>query len=267
MSKNVAIILAGIAACLILVLVVAFVFLLGEVTPDNGDVIAGNGDSGSISAAATANSETAVAATETADAAPTATETAEPTDLPAPPVLPTDTPMPTEAPTDTPEPTPTPEATTTPEPTATATNAPVVILPTNTPVPPTSPPPPTAVPVNTRGLSGSFSLLPESQYTVNGNIWFRFTVTNSSGQNVPYEALGALPKKNGVVRGDWFKRSWGGNNDSIGTGGLTADDWIKLPETGNYTLMLAVCFDPLSACQSGASPWVILSPEVPVTIN
>jgi hypothetical protein len=182
---------------------------------------------------------------------------------------PTDTPVPTDVPpTDTPEPTETPEPTATPEPTETATAAPVVVLPTNTPVPPTATPAPTAVPPSTNGLVGThFALLPNSVYVVNGDIWYEFAVDNTSGGPVPYGGLGALPKKDGVDRGDLFKLSWGGNNDVIQPGGLSAEDWIKLPETGNYTLRLAICFDPVDSCRSGASPWVTLSQEIPVTIN
>jgi hypothetical protein len=256
MNRRLAIILSGLAAFLILILVAAFIFLLQDVI--------GAGEE---------TAQTQNTATPTVEAvAVEPTGTAESTQLPAPivEVEPTDTPAPTEAPTDTPEPTTTSEPTATPEPTATATNAPVVVVipPTNTPVPPTAPPPqPTTPPVNTRGLTGSFSLLPDSSYTVNGRIWFAFSVVNSSGQEVPYQALGALPKKNGAVRGDWFKQSWGGPNATIKPEGLSADDWITLPETGNYTLQLAICFDALTACQSGASAWVSLSSEVPITIN
>jgi hypothetical protein len=256
MSKRVAIILSGLAAFLILVLIVAFIILLQDVV--------GPGDE-------TAQQDTSTPTAETVAAEPT--ETPSPTTLPEPvvEVVPTDTPLPTDAPTDTPEPTATPEATATPEPTATNTPvpaAPVVVVPTNTPVPPTAAPAPTAVPVDTHGLVGAhFALQPRSNYTVNGEIWYEFTVQNTSGGPVPFGALGALPKKDGVDRGDWFKLSWGGNNDSIGPGGLSAEDWIKLPETGNYTLRLAICFDALSACQNGSSPWVTLSQEVPVTIN
>lgn len=256
MNKKLAIVLVGIASCLILVLLVAFVFLIQEALPgSSGEQLAEN---------------TAVATAETESVAAVPTDTLEPTDLPAPVVTeaPTETAVPpTAAPTDTPEATATPEASATPEPTATATNAPVVVQPTNTPVPPTNTPAPTSPPVNTNGLSASFTLRSDSSYTVNGNIWFDFTITNSTGQNVPYQALGALPKKDGVIRGDLFKQSWGGPNATIKPEGLSATDWIKLPETGNYTLQLAICFDALSACQSGASAWVGLSPEIPVTIN
>jgi hypothetical protein len=254
MSKNLAIVLTGLAAILILVLVVAFVLLLQNVTGGGSETI----------------ENTAVPTEESVAIVPT--ETAVPTQLPAPEVeiLVTDTPLPTDTPTDTPEPTATPEATQTPEPTATNTPVPAapVVIPTNTPIPPTAAPAPTAVPVNTHGLVGTnFALQPRSSYVVNGDIWYEFAVQNTSGGPVAYEGLGALPKKNGVDRGDLFKLSWGGNNDVINTGGLGGEDWIKLPETGNYTLRLAICFDPIASCRSGASPWVTLSQEIPVTIN
>lgn len=253
MNRNLTIILTGLAAFLILILVIAFVLLLPEVA----------GDGSSVQNTATSTTETEAIAVE-----PTATP--EPTELPAPVVEiePTDTAVPTEAPTDTPEPTATPEPTQTPEPTASSTPVPVVFLPTNTPVPPTAAPPPTAVPQNTMGLVGTgFTLQARSSYTVNGEIWYEFSVQNTSGSPVPYQGLGALPKKNGADRGDLFKLSWGGNNDSIPTSGLSAEDWIKLPETGNWTLRLAICFDTLANCRSGATPFVTLSQEIPVTIN
>ncbi len=253
MSKNLAVVLSGLAALLILILVVAFVLLLQNVTGGGGEVV----------------ENTAVPTVEEVVVVPT--DTAVPTDLPAPDVevLVTDTLEPTATPTDTPEATATPEATETPEPTATNTPAPVapVVVPTNTPIPPTAAPPPTAVPVNTNGLNGThFALQDRSTYAVNADIWYEFTVQNNSGGPVPFSGLGALPKKDGVDRGDLFKLSWGGNNDAVQTSGLSAEDWIKLPESGNYTLRLAICFDALSACKSGAAPWVTLSQEIAVTI-
>jgi hypothetical protein len=260
MSRNLTIVLTVLAAFLIVVLVVAFILVLPEVT-------------GGQTTASVQNTATSAVEEESEEIAVEPSETAVPTQLPAPvvEVLATDTPLPTDTPTDTPEPTATPEETDTPEPTATSTPvppAPVIVLPTSTPVPPTSPPPPTAVPVNTHGLQGThFAVQSRSNYTVNGEIWYEFTVQNNSGGPVPFQALGALPKKNGADRGDLFKLSWGGNDDVIHPGGLTAEDWIKLPETGNYTLRLVICFEALSACQNGSSPWVTLSQEVPVTIN
>lgn len=256
MSRSLTIVLTGLAGFLILVLLVAFVILLQDVTGGSSTETVQNTSTPTI---------------ETVAVEPT--ETAASTELPAPivEILATNTPLPTDTPTDTPEPTATPEATETPEPTATNTPVPappVVVVPTNTPVPPTATPAPTAVPVDTHGLVGAhFALQPRSNYTVNGEVWYEFTVQNTSGGPVPYQGLGALPRKDGVDRGDWFKLSWGGNNDAIPPGGLSADDWIKLPESGNYTLRLAICFDALSACKSGSSPWVTLSQEIPVTIN
>jgi hypothetical protein len=255
MSRNLTILLTGLALFLILILVVAFILLLPEVT--------GGGS--------TAVQETAAPTVEQVAVQPT--ETSPPTELPAPVVeiVPTDTPLPTDTPTNTPEPTPTPEDTATPEPTPTNTPVPPapVFVPTRTPVPPTAPPPPpTSVPVDTHGLVGThFAVQSRSVYTVNGDIWYEFSIQNTTGSPVPFQALGALPKKNGADRGDLFKLSWGGNNDSIPPGGLTAEDWIKLPETGNYTLRLVVCFDALAACKNGSAPWVTLSQEIPVTIN
>jgi hypothetical protein len=258
MNKRLITVLIGLAVFLIILLGAGFFLVLADVL-----------SSGTV-AEATATSASTTQATTVAQV--DTTPTGSPTELPAPAVqvLMTDTPLPTDTPTPTPLPTDTPEATATPEPTATNTRAPVVFVPTNTPVPvpPTNTPVPPPPPQDTRGLVGTgFTLLPNSVFAVNQDIWFSFGVANNSGGPVPYGALGALPKKNGVDRSEWFKMSWGGNNDSIQTGGLTAEDWIKLPETGSYTLRLVICFDAVSACKSGASPWITLSPEIPVTIN
>ena len=68
---------------------------------------------------------------------------------------------------------------------------------------------------------------------------------------------------------DVYKRqqhSWGGNSDVIPVGGLSWDDHINLPEAGNYTLRLVICFDG-PACQAQNGTWHSLSPEIPVTIQ
>ena len=195
-------------------------------------------------------------------------EEAAPLPLPGVTVLatstprPSATPAPTDPPTDTPEPSPT---------TAPATDTPVpaaVVLPTNTPAPPpTNTPAPTSPPADTRGLrTTNFGLQPRSVFQVNQPVWFEFTIVNEGGVPVPFGALGVMPKKDGVDRPEWYQHSWGGNNDAIPSNGLSHEDNIKLPEAGNYTLRLVMCFESYNTCINGG-PWVTMSQEIPVTIN
>jgi hypothetical protein len=255
MNRTLTIIVVGLAALMILLLGVVFVLVLQDTLTAS-------------SAPQPTLVPTSVAAVTTA---PEETELPPPAiDVPA-----TFTPPPTSTPTDTPEATATPEATNTPLPTntlppPTPTNTPVP-LPTNTPVPvpPTETPvPQPPAPSGARGLTATnFALQPRSNYTVGGQVWFEFTIVNSSGGEVPYNRLGVMPRKGGTDRLDWFQQSWGGPNATIKPSGLTHEDNIKLPEAGTYTLRLAICFDGWEACNSGGGTWVTMSEEIPVTIN
>lgn len=175
----------------------------------------------------------------------------------------------------------TPEATATPEvsetPTATAvppTNTPAPVQPTAVPVQPTAvpptntpaPPPPPQIGAN--GLVASnFALQERSSMKVNESVWYEFTIANSTGGEVPYNAIGVMPKKDGVDRFEWYQQTYGGPNSTIKSGGLTWEDRIKLPEAGNYTLRLVICFDGFDNCLQGGGTWQNLSNEIPVTIN
>lgn len=219
----------------------------------------------------------AAAPTPTAEIAqPTATAVilAEPTATSLPTaviLLPSATPPPTVTPTEMPIVTDTPVPTDTPPPTATNVPPPVVIVPTNTPVPPpptnTPGPPPGPQPGTVNGISAAhFALQPRAQLSVNGDIWFEFRVTNASGGNVPYGALGVMPRRNGVDMLQWFQRSWGGNDDFLGSSGLSWDDRIRIPEAGSYTLRLMICFESGPACMSGGGTFHTLSQEIPVNL-
>jgi len=169
----------------------------------------------------------------------------------------------------TPDPTETPLPTNTlPPPTATRTPVPV-ILPTNPPPPPADTPVPPPPPPDTRGLTATaFNIQCErSNLGVNQAIWFDFQIVNSTGGEVAYNRLGVMPRKDGQDRVDWFQQSYGGPNASMKPQGLTHEDHIKLPESGNYTLRLAICFDGLEGCNGGGGTWATLSPEIQVTIN
>ncbi|MCL4868499.1 MAG: hypothetical protein KJ063_06010 [Anaerolineae bacterium] len=262
-NKAIAIVLAALGVLLLGLLLLAGVLLVRDARVTPTELVADNG------------TQTATAPTPTAVIIPT--EAASVT-LPAPVinVLPTDTVPPA---TDTPIPTATPLSTDTPIPEPTATPLPPAaptntlrpFVPTNTPVPatPTSPPPPPP-PVGVAGLIAShFALQPRSVFAVGQQIWFEFSVSNSTGVLVEFGALGVMPRKNGADRVDMVQVSWGGNpGDGVPPGGLNNhEDNIRLNEAGNYTLRLAVCFESFNACKSGGGTWHTLSQEIAVTIN
>ena len=157
-----------------------------------------------------------------------------------------------------------------PPPTSALATAAAEVAATISPVPPTATVavPPTAVPqVGANGLTASnFAIQPRASLTVNGDIWFEFTVANATGGEVAFDALGVMPRKDGNDRREWYQHSWGGNNDVIPSSGLTWDDHINLPEAGNYTLRLVVCFDG-AACKQQKGTWHTLSQEIPITVQ
>ena len=182
---------------------------------------------------------------EDAPALPTAIPTVAPTEAP-----------PTEVPTDTPVPTAPPTA------------RPVVVQPTAVPPTATAVPPTPAPQIGANGLVASnFAVQSRADLTVNGDVWFEFTVANSTGGEVPYNALGVMPKKDGVDRREWYQQSYGGPDSTIKPGGLSWEDHIELPEPGNYTLRLVICFDGFDACLQQRGTWHTLSAEIPVTIR
>jgi hypothetical protein len=186
-------------------------------------------------------------------APPTATPPPSPTPLPSPTAAPaTETPVP-------------PTATAVPPTAVPPTRAPATAVPP-TAVPPTAVPPTAAPQVGANGLVASqFEIQGRSDFSRNGEIWFGFNVANSSGGEVAYNGLGALPRKDGVDRPEWFQRSYGNDGSTIKPGGLEWEDNIKVPESGNYTLRLVICFEPISACMSNKS-YKTLSQEIPFSI-
>ncbi len=205
-----------------------------------------------------------------------AATTAVPTLLPTATIaqvvlLPSATPIPTDVPTETPVSTDTPVPTETPLPTNTAVP---IVYPTATPIPPTplptnTPgPPPGPQPVSINGISGThFAVQSRAQFCPNCKLWFEFAVSNSTGGDVPFSTLGVVPRKDGRDRWEWFQKSWGGNNDKIKPGGISWEDNINIPEAGNYTLRLVICFDAYDTCRAGGGTHHTLSQEIPVTIN
>ncbi len=173
----------------------------------------------------------------------------------------------------------TPEPTITPEPTAVSpTNTPVPIQPTSPPpppppqptaVPPTEPPPPPPPPaIGANGLVAShFAVLDDSDFRPNKKVWFDFVVANQTGNDVGYNSLGVMPKKDGVDRPEWYQQSYSGRNSTIGPGGFEWKDNIKLPETGDYTLRLVICFAGFDPCTTRKGPYETLSAEIPIKIK
>lgn len=218
--------------------------------------------------AAQATKPPPVVAANTAVAPAATSETAAPGDE-APdgdaPALPTA--VPTVAPTEAP-PTEAPSATPTTAPTAIPPTAKPVVQPTAAP-PTATAVPPTPVPqVGANGLIASnFAVQDRAELTVNGSVWFEFNVANQTGGEVSYNALGVMPRKDGVDRPEWYQQSYGGPDSTIKPGGLEWEDNIKLPEAGNYTLRLVICFDGFDACLQQRGQWHTLSPEIPITIR
>lgn len=221
--------------------------------------------------------EATEAATEVAELAPTeaaaqptattAAPAATPTTAATLPPPPQPTAVPTDAPTETPVATDTPTATPVP---------PTPIPPTPRPVQPTAIPPtaipptavpPTAPPTGANGLTATFGLQSRADLSVNGKIWFEFTINNATGGDVPYNALGVMPRKDGADRTDWYQHSYGGPNSTIDADGMTWEDHIEIPEAGDYTLRLVMCFDGYDRCRAHQGTWVSMSPEIPITVR
>ena len=178
----------------------------------------------------------------------------------------TPTPLATAVPTETPIPTETPTPTNTPiPPTA------VPIIPTDTPVPPPTdtPVPAGPQPGNQNGLIATyFGLQPgRSEFRPNGKIWYEWTVENTTGGDVPYKAIGVMPRRNGKDENQWFQINWGGPNHQMPPEGLSWPSWMSVPEPGEYTIRVVVCFDQFEACRDGLGTYYTLSNEIPITIN
>jgi len=203
---------------------------------------------------------------ETADnAAPTVLPPAVVEFLPTSTLLPSATPTATQLPTETPLPTSTATAvpsTNVPPPTAVPATA-TAVPPTNTPVP--SGPQPT----NANGLVGQSFVLQDwrTSLTPGGQIWYEWQIGNTAGGGVPYSTIGVMPRRDGADIVAWYQNNWGGNDDVMSTGGLSWPSWMAIPEAGDYTIRLVVCFDGFQNCLSGGGTFHTLSQEIPVSIR
>lgn len=114
--------------------------------------------------------------------------------------------------------------------------APTAVPPTATPKPqPTNTPVPQ---VDTRGLSSTSYYVENAPgpFGVNDPIWFNMQVVNSNGWDVEYESWGTY-----VAESKQFQKSWTTNSFRPGTNESWRDR-VKIPQAGNYTLYMRVCF-------------------------
>ena len=248
-------ILFGALGILVVLLIVAAVILLTD------------GDETAVSSDPTAVAEvTDIPATETA-------VPVSPTVLPPAVVqiLPTNTPLPSPTATETPIPTETAL------PTSTATAVPPTNVPlptavpaTSTSVPPTNTPVPSGPqPTNANGLVGQSFVLQDWRTSLSpgGQIWYEWRIGNTTGGGVAYSTIGVMPRRNGVDIVDWYQNNWGGNNDVMPPEGLSWPSWMSIPEAGDYTLRLVVCFDGFQNCLNGGGTFYTLSQEIPISIR
>jgi hypothetical protein len=109
-----------------------------------------------------------------------------------------------------------------------------------------------------------------TQFGVNQPIWFKFTVMSTTGHPVDYGSLGVMPSKYGVDQFAWYQHSYGGGTtawDRIPPEGFSHEDNIKFPESGSFSIRLAICFDTYNVCRSGGGSFVYLSGELPLDIR
>ncbi|MCA9916577.1 MAG: hypothetical protein KC445_01435 [Anaerolineales bacterium] len=255
-NRNLRVVLFGALGILLLLIIVAAVLLLR----DGG-------------ATATEAEPTAAVVADVPTGVPATDVPASPTTLPPAVVeiLPTNTALPTDIPT----------ATAVPTETALPTNTATAVPPTNvplptavpataTPVPPTNTPVPAGPqPTNANGLVGQSFVLQDwrSSLTPGGQIWYEWSIGNTSGGRVAYSTIGVMPRRNGQDIVAWYQNNWGGNNDSMPVEGLSWPSWMSIPEAGDYTLRLVVCFDGFQNCLNGGGTFYTLSQEIPVSIR
>ena len=138
-----------------------------------------------------------------------------------------------------------------------------------TAVPPTATPVPTAVPVasntpapvgySSRGIVGNSFGVAYPQGSVGAQIWFGFSVTNTSSQVVEYSALA------GHTDAGYTAWSWTMQRLQPGQT-LEWRDNIKFDKAGVYQLYLGICYaGSVDACRTAT--WDRLSPNVTVTIQ
>jgi hypothetical protein len=205
-----------------------------------------------------ASVQAAVAATQaahaTTGATASATQTAQPTVTATPLPTATRTPAPTPEPSDTPTQTPTltPPPTATPSPAPSEAPEPTATL---TPVPPTETAYPTQPPQDARGLvvNGYWVEGAPGPFAVGQDIWFGFDITNSSGNTLDYDALGAWVEGTGQFQKSWSFSSLPPEEH------IRWRDHISIAEVGTHSLWLAIHFSDGQAALLGGP--IIVSVE------
>ena len=139
-----------------------------------------------------------------------------------------------------------------------ATNAPA---PTNTSAPAaTNAPQPSATPqLGARGIVANSFSVENASAAVGQDVWFNFSVKNTSSGTVNYGVLAAHTDA-GVTAQSW-------TNESLDAGEtLTWRDHINFPTAGTYQLYLGICFSDKNACLTGGAGWDKLSSSITITI-
>jgi hypothetical protein len=192
--------------------------------------------------------------------------TLAPTNTPEP-VIPTDTAVP---------PTVAPVATdTVAPPTLAPTNtkpAQPIIVPTNTPLPPTATSPP---PVSGRGITGELTLCNPEKPTFAATIeriCFREKIVNTTSQTVTYGIIG-VQATNLSGGPSQFQTSWRGDLkiDAGCTGptdscGGPWEDGMYFTTPGTYRLTLSICYSKIDVCLGSSGDWETLTSGVEVTV-
>lgn len=208
---------------------------------------------------------------QASSAAPTSpVEIGNATEAAPPAVIATLTPIPTDPATATPVPTNTLEPTETPTFAPTSTPFPTAVPITATPVPPTATPVPAVPPpVNANGLIGTEIYIenPKQVYAPNEQIWVAYRIGNTAGYSVPYSAFGIMPRSGSSDLRDHFHVHWSGQDTEIRPEGFSWNAWIALPEPGDYTLRLVICFNDYDGCFNGTGDYYTLTEAIPIKIR
>ncbi len=114
------------------------------------------------------------------------------------------------------------------------------------------------------GITGKLELRDgRTDYGVGEDVWFRFSVTNVSGDAVQAYSILGVAASTGQ-----FQSSWTGNNLRLPRGEtLNWEDKIALASPGTHSLVLAMCFSKLSECQGPQGEWENISPPVIVNVR
>jgi bacillopeptidase F (M6 metalloprotease family) len=147
---------------------------------------------------------------------------------------------------------------------------PTAVPATATPIPPTETPVPVAPPpINANGLIGTKIYIEnvKESYSPNEMIWVAYRIENTVGWNVPYSAFGIMPRKDGVDLNNSLAIHWSGTDTEITPHGFDWNAWVKIPEPGDYTVRLVICFDNFVGCKGGTGQYLTLTEAIPVKVR